>query len=130
MSEEACNLAGIDDVVNAFVITREDPRAPISTREYRTSQRTWSNKIEEAKVYEDEELASQIHRMAARNTANFLMRNGYSIPTRFAHPKLGDIVDQLFKGDQDAISLTQGLAITVRQHRRDFRGYERIITPD
>jgi hypothetical protein len=124
------NLAGIMNIEDAYVVTREDLNAPISSREYRTSQRTWSNKIEEAKVYEDMELASNIRRFVAKNPGNFLQKNGFAIPTRFASTKLGDIVDQLFKGDQDAITLTQGLGVQVRQHRRDYRPQTRIINPD
>jgi hypothetical protein len=130
MSDADSNLDGITDVMNAYVVTRELPDAPISTREFRTSRRTWSKKIEEAKVYEDIELASQIHRFAARNTANFFQKNGYAVPTRFAHTRLGDIVDQLFKGDKDVVSLTQGLSTAVYQPRRDFRDFKRPGTPD
>jgi hypothetical protein len=124
------NLVGIIDVEDAYVVTREDPKAPISTREYRTPQRTWSNKIEEAKVYVDAELASNVRRFAARNTDNFLQRNGFAIATRFSVARLGDIVNELFKGDEDVISLTQGLGAGIRLHRKDFRGQTRIANSD
>ena len=130
MSEAQCNLDGISDIENAYVVTREDPNAPISTREYRTPAKRWSNKIEDAKVYEDVALAAQIHRFAAMNTANFLERNGFAIPTRFAHPRLGDVVNQLFKGDKDVVALTQGLSTAIYQPRRDYRDFKLPGNPD
>lgn len=126
MSEFADNLDGIDDIKSCYVVTREDPNFPISTREFRSSLRTWVKEIEHAKIYVDVDLASNVRRLVAKNTENFLQKNGYAIPTRFAHPKLGDVVDQLFKGDKDIISLTQGLSSSKHQVRRDYRDYKRV----
>lgn len=115
---------GIDDVENAFVVTRENPNAPISTREYWCGPpQGWSNKIEDAKLYVDEEQAMNRRRVVAKNFNHFFQHKGYSIPTRFAYVRLGEIVKQLFQGDTDIVCLTQGLTASLYQPRRDFRDF-------
>jgi hypothetical protein len=120
------SINNLDSVAmqEAYVVTRESPSAPVSTREYRTSAKTWSNKIEDAKVYEDIELANNMRNLVAKNTTNFLKVNGFAIPTRFAHQKLSEAMDQLSKGDQNVTVRTQGLAPITYESQRTHSGFK------
>jgi hypothetical protein len=105
------------NIEDLYVIVREDPRAPQSTREYWSQSRTWLKNIEEARVYEDGELASNIRRIQAMKPDNFLRDGQLAVPTRFRHVTLGD----LFNESPDAIALTQARRGDSSPVRDDFR---------